>query len=583
MQEYNPVECSDCLRKCRSPACFARHKEGKRNFVTGRSVNLCELVKKCARCGLCYNTGPNTRVGNGHRCAKPKCRICGETLTRELETDHRCYIRPLPVSADHPDLIFYDFETFATENSVHVPFLVYAKTLKGEEKWFYSHGCVKHFLMYFRNERYRRNVFITHNAKGFDSYLVLKGMLKEGLSPRHILMTGSKILSFEDPHYGLKFIDSLSFLPMRLSDFPKALGFTDQTKGYFPHKFSSAERLEYVGPYPPASDYGVERMSEWERQDFHEWYDMAARGVFNFRKEALHYCKNDVVILSQGCMKFRDQFLGEMGVDPFDSITIASACMKVFITNYMTPKTLAIPCPYGYTRACKRFSHASIQWLEWIMAKEKIFIQHAINRGEKQISPFFVDGYAEIDGEKYAWEYHGCFYHGCPTCFDPAETCPLRGVRFSELWLNSEERVRTLESEHGVRVMVVREHEWLEMKKSCDRVKEFLRTFNPPEPLVPRAALYRGRTSALKLRHTAGPGEKVLYVDVTSLYPYVNSACSYALDHPTIIYKDFGDPRNYFGLIRATVYPPRGLFFPVLPYKSKSSKLLFPLCRTCAE
>ncbi|KAB5567811.1 hypothetical protein PHYPO_G00237130, partial [Pangasianodon hypophthalmus] len=243
MQEYNPVECSDCLRKCRSPACFARHKEGKRNFVTGRSISLCELVKKCARCSLCYNTGPNTRVGNGHRCAKPKCRICGETLTRELETDHRCYSRPLPVSADHPDLIFYDFETFATENGVHVPFLVYAKTLKGEEKWFYGHGCVKHFLMYFRNERYRRNVFIAHNAKGFDSYLVLKGMLKEGLSPRHILMTGSKILSFEDPHYELKFIDSLSFLPMRLSDFPKALGFTDQTKGYFPHKFSSAERL----------------------------------------------------------------------------------------------------------------------------------------------------------------------------------------------------------------------------------------------------------------------------------------------------------------------------------------------------
>ncbi|MCI4389187.1 hypothetical protein PGIGA_G00095030, partial [Pangasianodon gigas] len=69
----------------------------------------------------------------------------------------------------------------------------------------------------------------------------------------------------------------------------------------------------------------------------------------------------------------------------------------------------------------------------------------------------------------------------------------------------------------------------------------------------------------------------------TSLYPYVNSACSYPLDHPTIIYKDFGDPRNYFGLIRATVYPPLGLFFPVLPYKSKSGKLLFPLCRTCAE
>ncbi|TWW57374.1 hypothetical protein D4764_07G0000930 [Takifugu flavidus] len=53
--------------------------------------------------------------------------------------------------------------------------------------------------------------------------------------------------------------------------------------------------------------------------------------------------------------------------------------------------------------------------------------------------------------------------------------------------------------------------------------------------------------------------------------------------HPVIIYKDFEDPRSYYGFIRATVYPPRGLLFPVLPHKSEGGKLLFTLCRTCAE
>ncbi|TWW71368.1 hypothetical protein D4764_17G0008510 [Takifugu flavidus] len=144
--------------------------------------------------------------------------------------------------------------------------------------------------------RYKQNIFIAHNAKGFDSYLVLKALC------------------------------------------PKPLGFTDKTKGYFPHKFSSEIHLNYVGPYPVPSDYGVDRMTVREREEFDPWYN-------------------------EGSLKFRDQFLG----------------------------------------------------------------------------------------------------------------------------------------------------------------------------------------------------------------------------HPVIIYKDFEDPRSYYGFIRATVYPPRGLLFPVLPHKSEGGKLLFTLCRTCAE
>ncbi|GAA6228949.1 uncharacterized protein LOC117597613 isoform X1 [Lates japonicus] len=179
---------------------------------------------------------------------------------------------------------------------------------------------------------------------------------------------------------------------MHLNAMPKALGFTDQTKGYFPHKFSSKNRLNYVGPYPPPSDYGVERMVMREWEEFDAWYGEVCQGTFNFREEAVRYCKNDVDILSKGCLKFREQFLGETGVDPFSSITIAGACMKVFRTNYLPPKTRAIPCPDNYKHWHKRFSNASIQWLDWVMHKQKIFIQHALNMGEKQIGPFFVDG-----------------------------------------------------------------------------------------------------------------------------------------------------------------------------------------------
>jgi hypothetical protein len=72
------------------------------------------------------------------------------------------------------------------------------------------------------------------------------------------------------------------------------------------------------------------------------------------------------------------------------------------------------------------------------------------------------------------------------------------------------------------------------------------------------------------------------YVDVCSLYPYVLKYKPFPIGHPQIITSDFGDVSEYFGLIRCRVFPPRALYHPVLLYKT-GSKLLFPLCRTCAE
>ena len=38
----------------------------------------------------------------------------------------------------------------------------------------------------------------------------------------------------------------------------------------------------------------------------------------------------------------------------------------------------------------------------------------------------------------------------------------------------------------------------------------------------------------------------------------------------------------YYGLLKCKILPPTKLFHPVLPYRSKK-RLLFPLCRTCAD
>ena len=52
---------------------------------------------------------------------------------------------------------------------------------------------------------------------------------------------------------------------------------------------------------------------------------------------------------------------------------------------------------------------------------------------------------------------------------------------------------------------------------------------------------------------------------------------------PHIITENFDDISTYFGLIKCTVLPPRGLFHPVLPYRTQGKLMLFPLCKTCAD
>ena len=72
------------------------------------------------------------------------------------------------------------------------------------------------------------------------------------------------------------------------------------------------------------------------------------------------------------------------------------------------------------------------------------------------------------------------------------------------------------------------------------------------------------------------------YVDFTSLYPWCNKNTYNVVGHPQIITENFGDVSTYFGLIKCTVLPPRGLFHPVLPYRTQD-KLMFPLCKTCTD
>jgi len=73
----------------------------------------------------------------------------------------------------------------------------------------------------------------------------------------------------------------------------------------------------------------------------------------------------------------------------------------------------------GCPKCCnKNYSKACINWLEDIMIKENITIQHAENIGEYRIptTKYKADGYCAETNTIY--EYNGCKWHGCPKCQD---------------------------------------------------------------------------------------------------------------------------------------------------------------------
>ena len=66
------------------------------------------------------------------------------------------------------------------------------------------------------------------------------------------------------------------------------------------------------------------------------------------------------------------------------------------------------------------------------------------------------------------------------------------------------------------------------------------------------------------------------------LVPLREQVLSVSVGHPKVITKDFGGIEDYFGIAKVKILPPRGLYHPVLPYRS-NGKLQFPQCKTCAD
>ena len=85
-------------------------------------------------------------------------------------------------------------------------------------------------------------------------------------------------------------------------------------------------------------------------------------------------------------------------------------------------------------------------------------------------------------------------------------------------------------------------------------------------PLEPRHAFFGGRTGAVAFHAVAGENEEIRYVDVASVYPWVNKNCLCPIGHPHLITEPVDQSiHSFFGIALVDILPPAGLFHRVLP------------------
>ena len=399
----DPLKCKECNRHFKSKTCYDHHKE-----PVGRAKPVCQTIKKCEKCGKVMDVrklNPKARV-----CGK-KCSTCGVILNEKDSDVHKCYIQKTEQKEEsqYNELLFFDFEC-KQEIGPHDPHLCIVHNEAGDEWIFQGSDTTKDFCEWLLSEEHRSCIVVAHNFQGYDGYFIQEFLNKNAIK-YDVLLRGAKILSLTISMFNIKFIDSLNFIPMSLSKFPKTFGMTELCKGYFPHLFNKEENQDYVGPIPPVAYYSPNGMKPEAREAFLAWHKKQVEDdyVFHFKNEIVKYCRSDVDILRKCCMEFREMLRNETGIDPFDKcLTIASYCHEVYRTNYLKKDTIAV---FQHDRQLKmKQSNMAIKWLSYEMEREDIHIQHVRNGGEKRVGKYSLDGYCEEFHTAY--EFQGCFWHG---------------------------------------------------------------------------------------------------------------------------------------------------------------------------
>ena len=113
------------------------------------------------------------------------------------------------------------------------------------------------------------------------------------------------------------------------------------------------------------------------------------------------------------------------------------------------------------------FGQMAVQWLTWESAKSGCAIRHQVNGREKRIGKRRVDGWCAET--RTAYQFHGCYFHGCSNCYGPQDTNALNGKTMAKLLEDTQKNTAYLR--RHVHVVEMWECQWKRESKALPRPK----------------------------------------------------------------------------------------------------------------
>ena len=343
--------CLDCSRWFPSQKCMEIHKKPKLCKITKMTKltkseheiqvidgveyynkpSVCDSVFKCQVCKKSYYDMEKFDR-NTHKCGDYWCKNCD--CLANTKTGHKCYMLPKPIKQPKTDYIFFDFECEQETKKHNVNY--------SQSQYFDSDENIEHFNIddfcnWLFQDKHKGYSVIAHNGRGYDFQFVMEWIYKNTVWKPVVVYAGSKIMIMKIKELKMTFVDSLNFLTMPLSAFPKTFNIKELKKGFFPHYFNTKKNFNYVGKVPALKYFGYNSMKTKQRSELIKWW--VAKRATNYKwdqfAEMKSYCISDVDILKKCCIKFRQQFLDVASIDPFMYTTIASVCMAIFRSDYI--------------------------------------------------------------------------------------------------------------------------------------------------------------------------------------------------------------------------------------------------------
>jgi hypothetical protein len=395
--------CSICNHLARNQTCYAAHL-----FNDGT-----ECLNTSIRCMTCYRIYEketfNQVAHNESKCKWHKCSTCKGSYDIRFKAEHECYMSPIYKTMDPKHTIYFDCETY-TEASGRVQVNVVCCIItcklcrhifsnQPQECCGIRHlaftgvNCLREFIeTIILGSKYSNYILMAHFLSGFDGQLLLEQVVAMQVPVKQLLARGMKMMTAVLGHNKCHLRDSYLIYPVSLNNFCRAMGIP-MLKGFAPILWNSETTMRsHTDEHPPPRKYFV--VPHDRQQEFNTFYNSIRDKKYNFKKEMIDYCMQDVQLLWEAAEKFRIHIHNQVKIPNIygAAMTSAGAAMKIFRSTFVKPKTLPLIFEHMPTA---RNSHFAMKYINYMNACHHYnFIHNGNSRtGEHRVAGYFVDGY----------------------------------------------------------------------------------------------------------------------------------------------------------------------------------------------